>query len=138
MKTKPFLNQINNFIKELLMKSLKITLYVIAVYLTIIGVLYLFLPNIAEMALQVSLPDRGTTMLHGFGDLIMAFLAYTITSNLEAYGKLVRLYQVFALGETLIFAYQVTSGMHTFAEVGPPMIIWGIFTVLLFVFGRIK
>ena len=118
------------------MKSLKITLFVIAVYLTIIGVLYLFMPGVAEKAFQITLSDRGTAMLHGFGDLIMAYLAYMIATNLDAYRKLVRLYQVFAVGETLIFAYQLFSGMYTFAEVGPPMIIWGIFTVLLFIFGR--
>ena len=118
------------------MKSLKITLYVIAVYMTIIGALYLFAPGVAEKAFQITLSDRGTAMLHGFGDLIMALLAYMIASSLEAYRKLVRLYQAFAAGETLIFAYQVFSGMYTFGEVGPPMIIWGIFTVLLFVFGR--
>jgi len=75
-------------------------------------------------------------MLHGFGNLVMAFLAYTIASNLDAYRKLVCLFQFFAVGETLIFAYQLISGMYAFAEVGPSTIIWGIFTVLLFVFGR--
>ena len=118
------------------MKSLKITLYVISFYLIVIGALYLFAPGIAETVFQVTLSDRSTAMLHGFGDLIMAFLAITIASNLEKYRKLVRVYQVFAAGETLIFAYQLISGMYTFAEVGPPTIIWGIFTVLLFVFGR--
>lgn len=118
------------------MKSLKITLYVIAAYLTIIGALYLFFPGTAETAFQITLSDRGTAMLHGFGNLIMAFLIYTTAANLDVYGRLVRVFQVFAAGETLIFVYQLTSGMHTFAEVGPPTIIWGIFTVLLFAFGR--
>ena len=118
------------------MKSLKITMYVIIAYLTIIGALYLFFPETAETAFKVTLPDRGTAMLHGFGNLIMAYLAYTITTNLDTYGKLVRIYQAFTLGETLIFVYQLISGMHTFAEVGPPTIIWAVFTVLMFVFGR--
>lgn len=118
------------------MKSLKITMYVLVAYLTIIGALYLFLPGIAETAFKITLSDRGTAMLHGFGNLIIAYLAYTIAANLDTYGKLVRTYQGFALGETLIFVYQLTSGMHTFAEVGPPTIIWAVFTVLLFVFGR--
>jgi hypothetical protein len=122
--------------KESLMKALKTTMYIMVAYLTIIGVMYLLLPGTFETALKVSLPDRGTAMLHGFGNLIMAFLIYTTASNLEVYGKLVRVFQVFALGETLIFIYQLISGMNTFAEVGPPTIIWAIFTVLLFVFGR--
>lgn len=118
------------------MKSLKITLYLIAFYLTIIGALYLFFPGTAETAFKVTLSDRGTAMLHGFGNLIMAFLIYTTASNLDKYDKLVRVYQAFAFGETLIFVYQLISRMYTFAEVGPPTIIWAVFTVLLFAFGR--
>jgi hypothetical protein len=118
------------------MKSLKITLYVIVAYLTIIGALYLFFPGAAETAFKITLSDRGTAMLHGFGNLVMAFLMYMTASNLETYGKLVRVYQALALGETLIFIYQLIAGMYTFAEVGPPTVIWAVFTVLLFVFGR--
>ena len=118
------------------MKSLKITMYVVMAYLTIIGALYLFFPGTAETAFKITLSDRGTAMLHGFGNLIMAYLIYTTAANLDVYGKLVRVFQVFALGETLIFIYQLISGMYTFAEVGPPTIIWGVFTVLLFAFGR--
>ena len=118
------------------MKSLKVTMYVIVAYLAIIGALYLFFPGIAETAFKITLSDRGTAMLHGFGNLIMAFLIYTTASDLDKYSKLVRVYQAFALGETLIFVYQLISGMYTFAEVGPPTIIWAVFTVFLFVFGR--
>ena len=118
------------------MKSLKITMYVITVYLTIIGALYLFFPGIAETAFKITLSDRSTAMLHGFGNLIMAYLIYTIAANLDSYRRLVPAFQAFAAGETLIFVYQLASGMHTFAEVGPPTIIWAVFTVLLFVFGR--
>jgi hypothetical protein len=118
------------------MKSLKITLYVVMAYLTIIGALYLFFPGAAETAFKITLSDRGTAMLHGFGNLIMVYLMYKTASNLDTYGKLVRVFQAFAAGETLIFVYQLISGMYTFAEVGPPTIIWAVFTVLLFVFGR--
>jgi hypothetical protein len=118
------------------MKSLKITMYVVTAYLTIIGALYLFFPGTAETAFKITLSDRGTAMLHGFGNLIMAYLIYMTAANLDSYRRLVPAFQAFAAGETLIFVYQLTSGMHTFAEVGPPTIIWGIFTVLLFVFGR--
>lgn len=118
------------------MKALKIVLYVVTVYLTVIGSLYLFFPDTAENAFGIALTDRGTAMLHGFGNLVMAFLVYLTVSNLDAYRKLVTVFQVFAAGEALIFAFQVFSGMYTFAQVGPPMIIWTIFAILLFVFGR--
>lgn len=118
------------------MKTLKIILYIVAVYLTLIGILYLFFPGVAETAFGITLSDRSTAMLHGFGDLVLAFLAIITASNLQAYSRLVTVFQVFAAGETLIFLYQLLSGMHTFAEVGPPTIIWAIFTLLLVVFGR--
>jgi len=88
-------------------------MYVIVVYLTIIGVLYLFFPGVAEKAFQVELSYRATAMLHGFDDLIMALLISTTVSNLQAYGKLVNIFQLFAVGETLIFTYQLISRMHS-------------------------
>lgn len=118
------------------MKALRIILYIVAICLTLIGVLYLFFPGAAETAFGITLSDRGTAMLHGFGNLVMAFIAFTTASNLPVYSRLVTVFQVFAAGETLIFLYQLLSGMHSFAEVGPPTIIWAIFTLLLVVFGR--
>jgi hypothetical protein len=126
----------NNPTKELVMKALKIILYVVVAYLTVIGSLYLFFPNTAENAFGITLSDRSTAMLHGFGNLVMAFLIHSTASNLETYRKLVAVFQVFAAGEALIFAFQWLSDMYTFAQVGPPMIIWTICTVLLFVFSR--
>jgi hypothetical protein len=118
------------------MKALKITMYVVVAYLTIIGSLYLFFPNTAENAFGITLSDRSTAMLHGFGNLIMAYLIHLTASNLETYRKQVTVFQVFAAGEALIFAFQLISGMYTFAQVGPPTIIWMVFAVLLFIFGR--
>ena len=118
------------------MKALKIVMYVVVAYLTIIGSLYLLFPDTAENAFGIALSDRGTAMLHGFGNLVMALLIYLTASNLETYRKLVTVFQVFAAGEAVIFAFQLMSGMYTFPQVGPPMIIWTVFTVLLFIFGR--
>ena len=118
------------------MKALKIVMYVVVAYLTIIGFLYLFFPDTAENAFGIVLSDRSTAMLHGFGNLVMAFLIHLTATNLETYRKLVAVFQIFAAGEVLIFAFQLVSGMYTFAQIGPPMVIWAIFTVLLFVFGR--
>jgi hypothetical protein len=122
--------------KEITMKALKIMMYVVVAYLTVIGSLYLFFPDAAENAFGITLSDRSTAMLHGFGNLIMAFLIHLTASNLEAYRKLVTVFQIFAAGEAVIFAFQLLSGMHTFAQVGPPTIIWTVFAVLLFVFGK--
>jgi len=118
------------------MKALKIMMYVVVTYLTVIGTLYFLFPGIAENAFGITLSDRGTAMLHGFGSLVMAYLIYLTASNLETYRKLVTIFQIFTLGEALIFAFQLFSGMYTFSQVGPPTMIWTVFTVLLFIFGR--
>lgn len=71
--------------KEIDMKALKIVMYVVVAYLTIIGSLYLFFPDTAENAFGIALSDRSTAMLHGFGNPVMAFLIYTTAANLENY-----------------------------------------------------
>lgn len=118
------------------MKALKIMLYVVAAYLTVVGSLYLFFPGTAENAFGITLSDRSTAMLHGFGNLVMAFLMHMTASNLDAYRKLVTVFQAFAAGESLIFAFQWLSGMQTLAQVGPPMVIWAAITAILFLLGR--
>ena len=75
------------------MKALKIMMYVVVVYLTVIGPLYLFFPDTAENAFGIVLSDRSTAMLHGFGNLVMAFLIHLTASNLETYRKLVTVFR---------------------------------------------
>lgn len=52
------------------MKALKIMMYIVVAYLTIIGSQYLFFPDTAENTFGIVLSDRSTAMLHGFGNLV--------------------------------------------------------------------
>ena len=44
-------------------RGLKITLYVIAVYLLVFGLLFLLAPSVAAQVMSTTLPDRALNML---------------------------------------------------------------------------
>lgn len=115
---------------------LRTLMYVITIYLLILGILFLFLPRTAETVFGISLPDAALTMLYGQIVLTMAFLSYRIASEIGSYAKLSTVFIVLFGGHFLVWAYQLATGISTFAQVGPPFIISIIFTVLLFFFGR--
>jgi hypothetical protein len=55
-------------------RKLQVTLYVIAVYLGVFGILFLFAPSLFEQITQTSLPDAKLTLLYG---------QYTLTARAE-------------------------------------------------------
>jgi succinate-acetate transporter protein len=71
-------------------KKLQITLYVIAVYLTIFGILFLFAPRVAEMILSAKLPDAALNMLYGQLTLTFAFLAWLAARGGDGVSKRAR------------------------------------------------
>jgi hypothetical protein len=121
---------------EVLMKGLRIVLLVQAVYLTILGLMFLFAPAAAEAAFQISLPDPALTPLYGQVVLTIALAAYLIASDMEKHIKLVWAFIFEQIGHILVFGYQLSAGIATFAQVGPPLIIAIIFLVLFVVFYR--
>jgi hypothetical protein len=121
---------------EVLMKGLRIVLLVQAVYLTILGLMFLFAPAAAEAAFQISLPDPALTPLYGQVVLTIALTAYLIASDMEKHIKLVWAFIFEQIGHILVFGYQLSAGIATFAQVGPPLIIAIIFLVLFVVFYR--
>ena len=118
------------------MKGLRIVLLVQAVYLTILGLMFLFAPAAAEAAFQISLPDPALTPLYGQVVLTIAMTAFLVTSDMEKHIKLVWAFIFEQIGHILIFGYQLGSGIATFAQVGPPLVIAIIFLVLFVVFYR--
>jgi hypothetical protein len=118
------------------MKGLRIVLFVQAVYLLILGLLFLFMPAGAETAFQISLPDPALTPLYGQVVLTIALMAYLVASDVEKHIKLVWAFIFEQLGHILVFGYQLGTGIATFVQVGPPLIVAFIFLVLLVVFYR--
>jgi hypothetical protein len=121
---------------EVLMKALRIVLLVQAVYLTILGLMFLFAPEAAEGAFQISLSDPALTPLYGQVVLTIALMAYLVASNMEKHIKLVWAFIFEQIGHILVFGYQLGTGIATFPQVGPPLIMAVIFLALLAVFYR--
>jgi len=117
-------------------KRLQITLYVIAAYLTVFGILFLFLPSVAEKVLSNKLPDAALNMLYGQLTLTFAYLAFLAARGGDGLGKLSRVILALTTGHVVVFGYQLMTGMLNFAQAGPPLIVNAIFTVLLFLFRK--
>ena len=118
------------------MKGLRIVLLVQAVYLLILGLMFLFAPTVAEAAFQISLPDPALTPLYGQVVLTIALSAFLIASDMEKHIKLVWAFIFEQIGHILVFGYQLGTGIATFPQVGPPLVIAIIFLVLFVVFYR--
>ena len=117
-------------------KKLQITLYVIAAYLTVFGILFLFLPSVAEKVMSTNLPDAALNMLYGQLMLTFAYVAFLAVRGGDGVGKLSRVILVLTAGHIIVFGYQLGTGMLNFAQAGPPLIINAIFTALLFMFRK--
>ena len=118
------------------MKGLRYVLLALAVYMTVVGGLFLFAPRVAEAAFQMSLTDPALTPLYGQMALVIALTAYLVSTDAAKYAKLVWAFVFAEAGHALIFGWQLMSGIATFAQVGPPLIIAVIFLVLLVAFNR--
>lgn len=117
-------------------KKLQITLYVVAAYLTVFGILFLFLPSVAEKVLSTTLPDAALNMLYGQLTLTFAFIAFLAAAGGDGLRKLSLIILVLTAGHVVIFGYQLGTGILNFAQAGPPLIINAVFTVLLFLFRK--
>ena len=121
---------------EVLLKGLRIVLFVQAVYLTVLGLMFLFAPAAAEGAFQISLPDPALTPLYGKVVLTIALTAFLVASDMEKHVKLVWAFICEQVGHILVFGYQVGAGIATFPQVGPPLVIAVSFLMLLAVYYR--
>ncbi|MFZ1241824.1 MAG: hypothetical protein WAV79_16730 [Anaerolineae bacterium] len=117
-------------------KKLQITLYVVAAYLTVFGILFLFLPSVAEKVLSNKLPDAALNMLYGQLSLTFAYVAFLAARGGDGASKLSRVILALTMGHVVVFGYQLMTGMLNFAQAGPPLIVNAIFTVLLFLFRK--
>ena len=115
--------------------KLRTTMFVITAYLTVLGVLFLFLPGTAESVMGIELPDAALTMLYGQVVLTLAFLAFQVARD-SSLAKASNVFMVLFGGHILVWVYQLATGVSTFAQVGPPLVLSAIFTVLLLMFGR--
>jgi hypothetical protein len=119
-------------------RKLQITLYVIAAYLAFFGILFLFAPGVFEQVTRSTLPDAKLTLLYGQYTLTFAFVAFMAAREKEAASKLSLTILIVTAGNAVIFGYLLITGMERFPQVGPPLIVNCILTVLLFLFRNEK
>ena len=117
-------------------RRLQVTLYVVAAYLAIFGILFLFAPGVFEQITQSKLADPNA---HTFVRPIHANFC-----RCGVYGsqrertatKLSLTILILTGGNVLMFGYLLVSGMERFSQAGPPAVVNFILTVLLFLFRR--
>ncbi|HJY87227.1 MAG TPA: hypothetical protein VKE24_10355 [Candidatus Acidoferrales bacterium] len=117
-------------------RKLQLTLYVVATYLAVFGILFVFAPGVFERITQTTLADAKLTLLYGVHTLIFAFVAFMAASEKEAASKLSLTILLVTAGNAVVFGYLLLTANEGFSQVGPPLIVNFILTVLLFLFRR--
>jgi hypothetical protein len=119
-------------------KKLQITLYVIAVYLALFGILFVFAPGVFEQITQSTPPDAKLTLLYGQYTLTFAYVAFMAAREKQAASKLSLTILIVTAGHVVVFGYLLMTGREGFPQVGPPLIVNSVLTVLLFLFRKEK
>ena len=117
-------------------RKLQITLYVVAAYLAVFGMLFVFAPGVFERITETTLPDAKLTLLYGMYTLIFAFVALMAAREKEAASKLSLTILLVTAGNAVVFGYLLLTANEGFSQVGPPLIVNLILTVLLLLFRR--
>ena len=117
-------------------RKLQITLYFVAAYLAVFGMLFVFAPGVFERITETTLPDAKLTLLYGMYTLIFAFVAFVAAREKEAASKLSLTILLVTAGNAVVFGYLLLTANEGFSQVGPPLIVNLILTVLLLLFRR--
>ena len=117
-------------------RKLQITLYVVGVYFSVFGIMFVFAPRVFEQITQSTLPDAKLTLLYGVHTLIFAFVAFMAAREKDAASKLSLTTLLVTAGNAIVFGYLLLITSEGFSQVGPPLIVNAILTVLLFLFRR--
>ena len=115
-------------------KQLGITLKALAIYLTLMGLIFIFFPGVGESVFKISLPDKTLTPLFGQVLWVVALMAYFVSTDVEKYQKFVWVVLFEQIGHVVVMAYLLIASVTTFAQIGPPFIINIIFLVLVWLF----
>jgi hypothetical protein len=117
-------------------RKLRITLYVVAAYLGFFGILFVFAPSLFERITQSTLPDAKLTLLYGQYTLTFAYVAFMAAREKDATSTLSLTVLIVTAGNVLVFGYLLITGREGFPQVGPPLIVNSVLTVLLFLFRK--
>ena len=117
-------------------RKLQITLYFVAAYLAVFGMLFVFAPGVFERITETTLADAKLTLLYGMYTLIFAFVAFMAAREKEAASKSSLTILLVTAGNAVVFGYLLLTANEGFSQVGPPLIVNLILTVLLLLFRR--
>jgi hypothetical protein len=115
-------------------KWLRVILVILGLYWALYGILMLFAPGAAEAMFSIELPDRVLVAFTGLCGLVIALMAFLVSTDPVKYARLVWAFVVLLAGEILINGYFLVSAQQTFQQAGPPIIITAVLLVLLLVF----
>ncbi|MFM2207351.1 MAG: hypothetical protein RL213_1326 [Bacteroidota bacterium] len=115
--------------------KLKILLYAITLYLTVLGVMFLFAPSTLAVVLKAGeLPDKVLNILYGQVLLTFAYVGYMAASGGDS--RLSRAVVALTAGHVLVFSFMIGQGLQTFEQAGPPLILNAVFTSLLLLWRK--
>jgi hypothetical protein len=114
---------------------LRITLYLIAAYLAVFGILFAFAPRVAER-ITATTHDPTLSLLYGQYTLTFAVVAFLAARENEAAGKLSLVILMLTAGHMAVFGYLLLTGAQAFSQAGAPLIVNFVLTVMLFLFRR--
>src|SRR5262245_35022313 len=117
-------------------RKLQITLYVVAAYLAVFGILFVFAPGVYEQFTQTTLPDAKLTLLYGVYTLIFAFVAFMAARQKEAASKLSLTILIVTAAHVVVFGYLLFTGKEGISQAGPPLVVNSVFMLLLVLFRR--
>lgn len=115
-------------------KWLRVILIILGVYWGLYGVLLLLAPRTAEAMFSIELPDRILASFAGLSGLIIALMAFMVSSNPVKYSLLVWAFVALLVGELLLNGNYLITGKQTFQQAGPPTIITAVLLIILLVF----
>jgi hypothetical protein len=114
---------------------LRITLYFVATYLALFGVMFLFAPSVAERITHTT-HDATLNVLYGQYTVTFAFVAFLAARKREATSELSLVVLVLTAGHVIVFSYLVMSGIQDSSQAGAPLFVNSILAVLLFLFRK--
>ncbi len=106
---------------------------IIAIYLAVFGVLFLFAPGVAARFTKTT-HDPSLGLLYGQYALTFAFVSFLAAREKQAASKLSLAILLLVTGQAVVFGYLLLTGRQAFAQAGPPIIVNAVLAVLLFWF----
>ena len=115
--------------------KLRVLFYIIAIYLAVFGLLFLFAPSLAERFTKTT-HDPSLGLLYGQYALTFAFASFLGARGKEGAGKLSLVILLLVAGQAVVFGYLLLTGIQAFAQAGPPIIVNAILAILVFWFRK--